>query len=211
MQKPCVVALQWGEKVRNLRKKITLNASHLPLCGSGQRPAGPINTHTLTHTPPARIASSEPWSFSGNLEGQNNDFHNVFLQWREKKVWEEREHFPSRTVGVLLSLALRELLVLAATYWLSSHVGSVAKRRRGWGAIDTVKSSGREDSGIQRLFVSSGGQTYSRSASLPVSPFIFNTFFSSSPEFDWSFLYYYFSSWCEFAVVQYVICHIGSC
>lgn len=73
--------LSGGKSQDSVRTKITLNSPPLTLCGAWKRPAGLMNA--LAHTQRAR---STLRCFPGNLEGQNNDFHNVSLQRRRERV-----------------------------------------------------------------------------------------------------------------------------
>lgn len=73
--------LSGGKSQDSVRTKITLNSPPLTLCGAWKRPAGLMNA--LAHTQRAR---STLRCFPGNLEGQNNDFHNVSLQRRREQV-----------------------------------------------------------------------------------------------------------------------------
>lgn len=214
----CVtLLLSGGKKVRPLWGKITLNSPHLTLCGAGGHPAGLMytaRTHSRSHG-----ARSKPWSFCGNLEGRNNDFHHVSLQResegelarkkvRERGRQERGSTFLSLAVGVLLSLALWELLVLNCSVSAVQPCGAGGWEGVGAGGDWYSKNGffflwGRGALCVQR------GQSYSRSASLSLSPFPFIAFspsLSLSQCSDWSI--FLFSCCHVFTVLQFVIFNI---
>lgn len=181
-------------------------------------------THALTHSR-THTARSKPQGFCGNLEGQNNDFHNVSLQRRrERERVSEEESEREKRESTFPFLGCRSPIVARPAGAFSPQLqligcptmwGGWLRGRGSGGAIDTVKCPGC--GGLRGFFFlrrgalcAPRGQSYSRSASLLLSPFLFSAFFSLSHWRDW--FIFQFSCCRVFTAVQYVIFNIiGTC
>lgn len=153
--------------------------------------------HACTHTHTYTKRLQQPRV----LEGQNNDWHQVSLQWESEGEWEmqregektterERERALFMSLGVLLLHALWELLVLLSNPsagqgdWDDEGVNWYSKTLWSWQAI----------SGGRVAFVCSK-RSERQSIGLPVSSALsFHSFPSLLHQCDWSI--FHFFCWC---------------